>query len=321
MLKVGIEESVTMSLLGAFGNSIEIVRIPGAPTRKIEVDFWIPSLSPATSRRQWPYLKGVKVVQALWAGVDTLRSMIPPAVILCNARGVHDGPTAEWAVTAILAMQKYLPFYVGLQQREDWNGKNKAEGIYLLSDGAVRDTTCPVLMEEISDKTVLIVGYGSIGQAIEQRLGSFGAKFLRVARSPRAGVAATTALDDLLPLADVVVLATPLTIETRHMINAARLAKMKRGSLLVNVGRGAVVETDALTLALRDGKIRAALDVTDPEPLPRGHPLWKAPNLLLTPHVATDTPPFMARAFGFAAQQARRFANGEKIHNIVQGEY
>jgi len=257
----------------------------------------------------------------LWAGVDTVRAMIPRSVILCNARGVHDGPTAEWAVTAVLAMQKYLPFYVGLQQREDWDGKKGAEDIYLLSDGAVRDVTCPILMEEISDKTVLIVGYGSIGQAIERRLESFGAKFLRISRSPRVGVAAATALDELLPLADIVVLATPLTTETRHMIDAVRLAKMKRGSLLVNVGRGAVVETDALTSALRDGKIRAALDVTDPEPLPRGHPLWKAPNLLVTPHVATDTPTFMARAFAFAAEQARRFARGEKLHNIVHGEY
>jgi phosphoglycerate dehydrogenase-like enzyme len=321
VLRVGVEESIDMSLLAAFGDAVEIVRIPAKPAAKIAIDFWIPSLSPATSRRQWPYLKGVKVVQALWAGVDTVRAMIPRSVILCNARGVHDGPTAEWAVAAVLAMQKYLPFYIGLQQREDWDGKNKAEAIYLLSEGAIRDAASPVLIEEISEKVVLIVGYGSIGRAIERRLEPFGATFLRVARSARDGVAATTALDDLLPLADIVVLVTPLTTETRHLMDAARLAKMKRGALLVNVGRGAVVDTEALASALRDGKIRAAMDVTDPEPLPRGHPLWKAPNLLITPHVATDTPRFTARAFAFAAQQALRLASGGELQNIVHGEY
>jgi len=142
-----------------------------------------------------------------------------------------------------------------------------------------------------------------------------------VARSALDGVFPVAVLDGLLPQADIVLLTTPLTSESRGMMDAQRIATMKRGALLVNAGRGAVVETGALTAALMDGRIRAALDVTDPEPLPPDHPLWRAPNLLITPHIATDTPRFSARAFAFAAQQAQRFARGEKLLNIVQGEY
>jgi phosphoglycerate dehydrogenase-like enzyme len=115
-MRVGVEDSLEDSLLKGF-DGLELVRLPAEPQDDIAVDFWIPSLSPAISRRQWPRLKGVQVVQGLWAGVDALRPMISGHVTLCSARGVHDAPTAEWAVTATLAMQKYLPFYVDLQHR------------------------------------------------------------------------------------------------------------------------------------------------------------------------------------------------------------
>ena len=319
-MRIGIEESVASTLLNGF-KGLDVVRIPAEPGDDIAVDFWIAAQAPATQRRQWPHLKGVKAVQGLWAGVDSLRPLIPQDVTLCSARGVHDAPTAEWAVTATLAMQKYLPFYFDLQRRADWAGKEKAEDIYLLSEGARRDPDCPVLVEEVADKTVLIVGYGSIGAAVEARLAPFGCKFLRVARSAREGVAPISGLDGLLPKADIVILTTPLTSETRGLINARRIARMKRGALLVNAGRGAVVETRALVQALNEGRIRAALDVTDPEPLPPDHPLWRAPNLMITPHLATDTPRFTGRAFAFAAEQAHRFARGEPLLNVVRGEY
>jgi phosphoglycerate dehydrogenase-like enzyme len=323
-MRVGVEASIDVSLLGGFAG-LELVRIPAEPDRDIAVNFWVAALEPANQRKQWPWLKDVKAVQGLWAGVDSLRPIIPTNVTLCSARGVHDGPTAEWAVAAVLAMQKYLYFYSDLQAKADWAGKSKAEDIYLLSEGAKREPNCPVLVEEVADKTVLIVGYGSIGAAVEARLKPFGCKFLRLARSARANgpvvVSAVSALDDLLPLADIVILITPLTRETRHLIDAARIARMKRGALLVNVGRGGVVETDALVEALNGGRLRAALDVTDPEPLPPDHPLWRAPNLMITPHLTTDTPRFMGRAFAFAAEQAQRFALGQKLLNIVSGEY
>jgi len=315
-----VEACIDAALLSGF-QGLELVRIPAEPVQDVAVDFWIASLSPDTSRRPWPYLKGVRAVQGLWAGVDALKPLIGANVTLCNARAVHDAPTAEWAVAAILAMQKYLPFYIDLQRRADWFGKNKAEDIYLLSQGALRNPDCPVLVEEICEKTVLIVGYGSIGQAVETRLAPFGCKFLRVARSARPQVAPVASLDTLLPEADIVVLTTPLTSQTRALMDAGRIAKMKGGALLVNAGRGAVVETDAMVAALMEGRIRAAVDVTDPEPLPPDHPIWRAPNLLITPHIATDTPRFMGRAFAFAAGQAQRFAKGEPLLNIVQGEY
>ena len=319
-MRIGIEASIDSALLGGF-EGLELVRIGVEPDQDIAVDFWVAALSPASQRRQWPHLKGVKAVQGLWAGVDALRPLIPQDITLCSARGVHDGPTAEWAVTATLAMQKYLPFYFGLQQRADWSGKDKAEDIYLLSEGAKREPDCPVLIEEAADKTVLILGYGSIGAAVEARLTPFGCKFLRIARTPRDGVAPVSSLDEMLPQADIVIITAPLTSETRHLLSAARIASMKRGALLVNAGRGAIVETDALVRALNEGRIRAALDVTDPEPLPPDHPLWHAPNLMITPHLATDTPRFMGRAFAFAGEQAQRFAQGLPLSNIIQGEY
>jgi phosphoglycerate dehydrogenase-like enzyme len=167
----------------------------------------------------------------------------------------------------------------------------------------------------------LIVGYGSIGKAIEARLAPFGANFLRVARNAHEGVEPVSKLDELLGQADIVVLIIPLTSETRHLIDAKRLAKMKPRALLVNAARGPIVETEALLQALNDNRIRAAIDVTDPEPLPAGHPLWKAPNLLITPHVAGDSTKFMRRAFRLVSEQAERYALGEPLLNVVTGEY
>jgi len=319
MVRVGVNASVDRALLKDFTREVQLVWIPNKAQGAIEVDFWIPLSHPKLVPSQWPHLKGVRVVQAPWAGVDLLRHVFPPEVILCDARGLYDIPTAEWAVAAILAMQKYLPFYVELQQQGDWTQRLGAREIYRLSHG--KETHPPALVDEVADNTILIVGYGSIGQAIEARLAPFGPKFLRVARNQREGVEPVSKLDELLGQADIVVLITPLTSETRHLLDAKRLAKMKPGALLVNAARGAIVDPDALLQALSEKRIRAAIDVTDPEPLPLGHPLWKAPNLLITPHVAGDSAKFMKRLFRLASAQAERFARGEPLLNIVAGEY
>jgi len=321
MIRVGVEASIEESLLSGFSGEVELVRIPESPTSTIEVDFWIAPLSSATARVQWPYLRGVKVVQSLFAGVDALLKILPRDVTLCDARGVHDIPTAEWAVSAVLAMQKYFPFYLELQRGHDWEGKNEAEKIYLMQSGTKPGLNMPALIDEVADATVLIVGYGAIGQAIEARLAPFGPKFLRVARSARPGVEPVTQLNELLGLADIVVLIMPLTSETYHLFDAERLARMKPGALLVNAGRGATVDTDALVDALQRKRIRAAVDVVDPEPLPPEHPLWSAPNLLLTPHVASDSPRTLQRAFKLAVEQVARFSLHEPLHNVVTGEY
>jgi phosphoglycerate dehydrogenase-like enzyme len=321
MVRVGVEASIEDSLLSSFTEEVELVRIPERPASEIDIDLWIAPLSASTAAVQWPYLRGVKVVQSPYAGVDALLKLLPKEVTLCDARGVHDIPTAEWAVTAILAMQKYLPFYFELQQQRNWNRKDEAEQIYLMQRDTTPGINMPVLIDEVADATILIVGYGAIGQAIEARLAPFGPKFLRVARSAREGVEPVGRLDDLLGLADIVVLIMPLTSETRHLLDAKRLAKMKPGALLVNAGRGATIDTDALLEALHQKRIRAAIDVVDPEPLPSDHPLWSAPNLLLTPHVASDSARTLQRAFRLASEQAQRFARNQPLHNVVIGEY
>jgi phosphoglycerate dehydrogenase-like enzyme len=320
MVRVGVEEMVDDALLRDIAG-VEIVRIPAHPVAAIEIDFWIAPTAGSVARVQWPMLRGVKVVQSLFAGVDALRAILPGDVVLCDARGVHDIPTAEWAVTAILAMQKYLPFYIDLQRRRDWDGKDAAEDIYMMKEGAARGISQPTIIDEVAGAVILIVGYGSIGQAIEARLAPFGAKFLRVARSERDGVAAVSHLDEMLPLADIVVMITPLTTETRHLMDARRIGRMKRGALLVNAGRGATVDTDALVDALERRVIRAAVDVVDPEPLPAEHPLWGAPNLLMTPHVATDSEPMFRRAYAMAWEQVERYVRSEALQNVVVGEY
>jgi len=319
MVRVGVNESVDRALLKDFTREVQLVWIPDKPQGEIEVDFWIPLSHPGLVPGQWPHIKGARVVQAPWAGVDLLRLIFPPEVILCDARGVHDIPTAEWAVAAVLAMQKYFPFYVEMQGHGDWTRRSQAREIYRLSHG--EEENSPALVDEVADNTVLIVGYGSIGRAIEARLAPFGTKFLRVARDARDGVEPVSKLDDLLGQADIVVLIVPLTSETRHLMDAKRLARMKPGALLVNAARGAIVDTDALLQALNERRVRAAIDVTDPEPLPLGHPLWKASNLLITPHVAGDSAKFLKRLFRFASAQAERFARGEPLLNIVAGEY
>lgn len=249
-------------------------------------------------------MKSVRVVQTLSAGVDHVEpglSLLPGGVRLCNARGVHDASTAELALTLILASLRGIPDFVRGQDREEWRAGFR-----------------PAL----ADKSVLIIGYGAVGAAIEERLVPFEvARVARVARRERTTarglVHPFTRLSDLLPEADVVVLATPLTEETRGLVDADFLARMKDGALLVNVARGGVVDTENLLAELESGRITAALDVTDPEPLPKGHPLWHAPGVLISPHVGGPTSAFWPRVKRLLSSQLNRFAQGEPLENVV----
>jgi phosphoglycerate dehydrogenase-like enzyme len=186
--------------------------------------------------------------------------------------------------------------------------------------GDARQLHPPVMLEELTGKTVLLVGHGAIGKEIERMLAPFRVQMLRVARTPRADpqVHDVSELDRMLPTADVVVLILPLTEESRGMIGARQLGLMRQGALLVNAARGPIVQTDTLVEALNAGRIRASLDVTDPEPLPPEHPLWRCPNLLITPHVAGSTPEFAPRALQVAADELRRYMKDEPLHNAVQ---
>jgi phosphoglycerate dehydrogenase-like enzyme len=252
------------------------------------------------------------------AGVDWIIPWLPPNVTLCDGRGIHDISASEWVLAAIMSTIKRIPLYRDLQNQQQWRGFASVTDGFLSEPGPARGQYT-VLADDLAGKTALIVGYGSIGAAIEARLTPFGVSILRIARSARSQppVSAIADLHALLPLADIVVLIVPLTDATRGLIRAPELALMKPGALLVNAARGPVVDTDALVAALQQHRIRAAVDVTDPEPLPAGHPLWSAPNCLITPHIGGSTPEFIHRAFHFAAGQVRRFLAGQPLENIV----
>ncbi|MEU9030561.1 2-hydroxyacid dehydrogenase [Streptomyces sp. NPDC048383] len=260
--------------------------------------------SPEVTLRPLAAMPDLKVVQTLTAGIDHVLGGLAdlgPGVRLCNARGVHEASTAELALTLTLASLRGIPRMVRGQDREEWR-----DGFY----------------ESLADKSVLIIGYGSIGAAVEDRLAVFECgRITRVARSARTAahgpVHALTDLPGLLPDADVVILCTPLTEETKGLAGADFLARMKDGALLVNVSRGPVVDTNSLLAEVGSGRLRAALDVTDPEPLPAGHPLWHAPNVLITPHVGGSSSAFEPRAKRLVARQLVRFAAGEPVENTV----
>ncbi|MET7283052.1 2-hydroxyacid dehydrogenase [Kribbella sp. NPDC005582] len=243
----------------------------------------------------------LKVVQLQTAGYEAVLPHLPEGVTLCNARGVHDASTAELTVGLILASYRRLPRAVRNQELGVW------------------PTDYVEMDDSLADRTVLIVGYGSIGEALERRLAGFECEVIRVARRPREGVHPTTELPDLLPRADVVVLLTPATDETRGMVDAKFLAQLKDGALLVNVARGVIVDTGALVAELGTGRISAALDVTDPEPLPSGHPLWSAPNVLINPHRGGASTAFEPRVARLVRAQLERFAQGEALVNVVAG--
>jgi phosphoglycerate dehydrogenase-like enzyme len=204
-------------------------------------------------------------------------------------------------MTLILSSLRGIPEAVRAQDAGTWAGERRTS---------------------LADRRVLIVGYGSVGEALEQRLAGFEvAQVVRVARSARAGVHAMADLPSLLPDADVVVLIVPMTPDTSGLVDAGFLARMRDGALLVNVARGPVVRTDALLAELTSGRLRAALDVTDPEPLPADHPLWHAPGVLITPHLGGNSTAFLPRAYRLVTEQVRRYVAGEPLLHVVTGDY
>ncbi|WP_033218867.1 2-hydroxyacid dehydrogenase [Kitasatospora phosalacinea] len=275
---------------------------PPEPVLRAAEFFVVPYTRTAAALPLLERMPRLRVVQSLSAGVDDLLPVVPPGVTLCNARGVHDASTAELAVTLLLAALRGVPGFVRAQDREAWESRS-----------------APAL----ADRTVLLVGYGSIGAAVEERLAPFECEVVRVARSARTAargpVRPLDELMDLVPRADVVVLTLPLTARTRGLVDARFLAAMKDDALLVNVARGPVVDTAALLAELGRGRIAAALDVTDPEPLPAGHPLWRAPRTLISPHVGGNSSAFLPRALRLVRGQLERFLAGEPLDNVVAG--
>jgi phosphoglycerate dehydrogenase-like enzyme len=286
------------------------VELVDEPDTEVEFVIYGPELS-ERERSLFRQLPSLRVVQAVSAGVDSLIPLVPDGVVVCGASGAHDISVAEWVVAMLLALRRRLPEFYELQRRAEWDS-NAGDWI----------VTGPSLVGQIDDldgATVLIVGHGSIGRAVAARLAPFGARVTGIARHVRAGTEPPESLPRLLPEADAVVLLVPLTPETKGLVDARFLARMKQDALLINAARGAVVDTDALLEALRTGRIRAALDVTDPEPLPPEHPLWRAPNVLITPHVGGAVPRWRSRAYRLAGEQLRRYAAGEPLLNVSVG--
>jgi phosphoglycerate dehydrogenase-like enzyme len=320
MLRVGYPESISRSLLREFPEGIELIPVSDKMDHDVDIDVWIPDPYAARAMRAWPHLRGVKLVLSMMAGTEWIPGTVGPHVTISNAHGAHNVSTAEWTLGAILAMLKYFPLYLDIQKSGIWKRRFEASAHYAKITGDTRPFHPEVMQEELTGKTVLLVGYGAIGKEIERMLAPFNVKMLRVARSARTApeVHSVSELERLLPEAEVVVLILPSTAETKGLIGARQLVLMRQGTLLVNAARGPIVDTDALVEALNSGRIRAAIDVTDPEPLPEGHPLWSCPNLLITPHVAASSPQFAVRGLRTAADELRRYMKGEPLKNVVQ---
>lgn len=245
-------------------------------------------------------LPKLRLVQLLSAGAEVWLGRLPDGVALSTCRGAHGGSTAEWVVAVLLSFYRHLPFFLDAQRANRW-------------DFQVTDT--------LQDKRVLIVGAGDLGTQLVRRLEPFDVTTTLVGRTARDGVHGEGELPRLLGSHDAVVLVVPLTSDTSGMVDAEFLSHMADGAILVNAARGPVVVTDALVAELQSGRLRAALDVTDPEPLPDDHPLWNVDGLLLTPHVAGSCTGREKRAYGIAAAEVARFARGEEPRNLVHGEY
>jgi phosphoglycerate dehydrogenase-like enzyme len=302
-----------------YADHAEAERRLGSVPAGIDLDFYradgeaLPATLDEVAFYVLPYMKGAKVldratdmpklsvVQTLTAGYEEFLPLLPGSATLCNAAGLHDTSTAELAVALALASGRHLDTFARRQETGTWQ---------------------QIWGRSLADQRVLIVGYGHIGQAIDRRLEGFEvASITRVARSARPGppeVRAVGELRRLLPEADVVILIAPHTPETDRLIGAAELALLPEAALLVNVARGRLVDTDALVAELGTGRIRAALDVTDPEPLPPDHPLWHAPNVLISPHVGGASSAFAPRADRLIAAQLARFVAGEPLANVVK---
>ena len=220
-------------------------------------------------------MRSVKVIQTLTAGFDNVQPFVPENVTLCNAAGVHDDATSELAVLLALSALRDMPRSFKAQQDQHWE---------------------TYFSRSLADKTVLLIGYGNVGKAAEKRLLGFGCTVVPVARTARDHVHAISELPNLIPTADVVMLIVPNNPGTVNLVDAKFLASMKDDSVLVNVARGVVVDTDALVAELKTGRISAALDVTEPEPLPADHPLWSLPNVIITSHNGGEGDVFWDRA-------------------------
>ena len=286
-----LQESVALGLLPRDGE---------IPDAILDAEFLVPPSGDPRLHELMGRMSGLRVIQTLSAGVDWLLPIAPPGVTICDAGGARDVAVAEWVLAAILASTRALGELRDRQREHHWQWRRS---------------------RELAGSTVMILGYGAIGAAVEARLAPFDVELIRVARRARPGVRSVDELRELLALAEIVVVTLPLTPATTGLLDADLLGCLRPDALLVNAARGPIVDTRALLELLRAGRVRAALDVTDPEPLAAAHPLWDAPGVLITPHSAGDTLAADRRAFALVGDQVRRYVREEPLANVVERGY
>jgi phosphoglycerate dehydrogenase-like enzyme len=262
-----------------------------------EITFYVPTyMGGRPALELTKKMPNLKILQMPNAGFDDALEFVRDGITLCNGRSIHDDSTAELAVGLTIASLRGFPDFVRNQDKSSWvHVKNKS----------------------INDRRIGIIGFGSIGSTIAKMLSGFSVEILPFTQSGRDNTTAISDLDKHLPTLDVVILILPLTPESKHLFNAKRLSLMKDGALLVNVARGPIVDTDALVKELNSGRITAAVDVTDPEPLPSDHPLWQAKGVLISPHVGGNTTAFEKRARKLIESQLNLLAEGKPLNNVI----
>ncbi|MDR2564642.1 MAG: hypothetical protein LBC97_01025 [Bifidobacteriaceae bacterium] len=255
-------------------------------------------LDPDASRAELESVAGrnVRIAQLLSAGFEAAQAALPPAIQLANAKGVYDPSVSEWALAAILAMQRNFPAEWLNQRGHAW----------------VRQVS-----SSLHGQVVTIVGYGAIGQAFERFLAPFDVEVLKVDRVVRDGVHPVEDLPELARRTTILVSFLPASQSTQHLISAEVLASLPSGALVVNAGRGPVLDTAALEAELWAGRLRAALDVVETEPLPQDSTLWDAPGLFLSPHVAGQTDQAWPRRIDLVRRQIQRLVEGAEPVNLV----
>jgi phosphoglycerate dehydrogenase-like enzyme len=262
-----------------------------------EITFYVPTyMGGRPALELTKKMPNLKILQMPNAGYDDALEFVRDGMTLCNGRSIHDDSTAELAVGLTIASLRGFADFVRNQDKSSW---------------------VHVRNQSINDKRVGIIGFGSIGSTIAKMLSGFSVEVIPFTQSGRDNTIAISNLDKHLPTLDVVILILPLTAESKHLFNAQRLALMKDGALLVNVARGPIVDTNALVKELNSGRITAALDVTDPEPLPSDHLLWKAKGVLISPHVGGNTSAFEKRARRLIESQLQLLAEGKSLNNVI----
>lgn len=298
-MEVWLPEHPARTGVGELPESVAVHLIPREGTLPPEfeaAEFLVPPWGSSRVIESLPRLPALRVVQVNSAGVDWIAPAIPAGVTLCNSRGTRDTPVAEWVLGAILDSYKGLGHFRRQEQQAEWASR---------------------MPRELAGSKALIVGHGSIGRAVAERLLPFGVEVTGVASRSRHQVHGIDAIDELLPPADIVILLLPAAPETVGLLDRQRLARLKTGALLINAGRGTAIDPDALLAELESGRLEAALDVTDPEPLPPDSPLWGLPNVLITPHIAGDSPAADRRAYELVGDQIRRYLAGRPLLNVV----